>query len=168
MTMAPWMAEAMKEHDKGIQETKGAQHNKAILGYWKEAGIKGVSDDETPWCAAFVNAMLARAKIPGTGKANAKSFIGWGTKLDKPVPGCIVVLDRPPVAWQGHVGFFVSADPHRDTVTLLGGNQGDRVSIASFKASRVNSYWWPKGFTLTNNAFDPKSIKGVLDNPSDR
>jgi len=48
--------------------------------------------------------------------------------------GCIVVLQRgsPP---NGHVGFFVGAENGR--VRLLGGNQSDRVSIASFDGADV-------------------------------
>ena len=37
----------------------------------------------------------------------------------------------------GHVGFFVGYDAVRELVQLLGGNQGNAVSIASFPAERI-------------------------------
>jgi hypothetical protein len=37
----------------------------------------------------------------------------------------------------GHVGFFAGYDAVREIVQLLGGNQEDAVSIASFPAERI-------------------------------
>ena len=37
----------------------------------------------------------------------------------------------------GHVGLFAGMDHDSGTVRLLGGNQGDAVSIATFPADRV-------------------------------
>ncbi len=39
----------------GTKEIKGQNHNQRIVDYAKEAGIKGINDDETPWCSIFAN-----------------------------------------------------------------------------------------------------------------
>lgn len=47
----------------------------------------------------------------------------------------------------GHVGFFVASlgDNH---IRVLGGNQSDAVTIATFRRSSVLSYRWPVGHDL--------------------
>jgi hypothetical protein len=47
-------------------EIKGPRHNPLILQFWKGIKRGGIKDDETPWCAAFVGAMLERAGIKST------------------------------------------------------------------------------------------------------
>ena len=42
----------------------------------------------------------------------------------------------------GHVGFVVGEDD-KGNILLLGGNQGNRVSIASFPKTRITAYVWP-------------------------
>lgn len=136
-----WVLHALGE--LYTHEVAGAQNNPRIVHYWIEAGADGVKDDETPWCAAFVGAMLKRGEMKGSAKGNAKSYLDWGVAITEPVFGAVVVLNRPPNDWQGHVAFAVGADAAG--VHLLGGNQGDRVSIARFDRSRVAGVRWPSG-----------------------
>ncbi|GAB1717048.1 MAG: hypothetical protein NTAFB05_20900 [Nitrobacter sp.] len=84
----------------------------------------------TPWCAAFANAVLGASGIKGTGKANARSFLDWGTPTDNPSEGDIVVFRRGNSSWQGHVAFFVGFDGDGN-IKVLGGNQHDHVSITT-------------------------------------
>ena len=83
-----------------------------------------------------------------SGKANARSYETWGRRLNSPALGCVVVLSRPPHAWQGHVGFYLGTDRARRLVQIIGGNQSDAVSIASFSLDRVLGYRWPAGEAL--------------------
>jgi hypothetical protein len=39
----------------GLKEIRGEEHNPVILKFFKEIGHSWVQDDETAWCAAFVN-----------------------------------------------------------------------------------------------------------------
>jgi len=96
-----WLAVARAE--LGVRELPGTPDNPRIIKYWNDAKLASVADgqDEVPWCAAFVGAMLARSQIPHSGKANARSYEAWGRKLNSPVLGCVVVFSRPPHAWQG-------------------------------------------------------------------
>ncbi len=138
-----WLAHARAE--LGVKEFPGPADNPRILKYWTDAGMANVADgqDEVPWCAAFVGAMLARSKLAHSGKANARSYANWGRRLNSPVLGCVVVLSRPPHAWQGHVGFYVGQSKSRRVTTIIGGNQSDSVSVASFSNERIIGYRWP-------------------------
>lgn len=168
MSSAPvWYELSMGE--LGVLESPGAADNPKVLAYAKDAGIdKIVNADSVPWCAAFVGAMLHRAGIQGSGKANAKSYLQWGVRLNGPVLGCVVVLDRPPHDWQGHVGFYVGR-PSIGKIRLLGGNQGDMVCQADFDSGRINQFRWPVGLPIQPMWVGPIPVTGpVLTNPSDR
>lgn len=138
-----WLALARAE--LGVRELPGTPDNPRIIKYWNDAKLASVADgqDEVPWCAAFVGAMLARSQIPHSGKANARSYEAWGRKLNSPVLGCVVVFSRPPHSWQGHVAFYLGSNPRAGLVQVLGGNQSDAVSIASFHMDRVVAWRWP-------------------------
>lgn len=122
----------------GTQEWPGAQHNPVIVEFAAAAGAAWVQDDETPWCASFVGAVLAQVGLPNTGKLNARSYLDWGDRVQVPdaQPGDIVVFWRGARdGWQGHVGFLVGWDG--DNPIVLGGNQGDAVSIKPYPRNRL-------------------------------
>ena len=137
MTEPAWLIEARK--NLGVKETKGGVHTPEVLKYWKDIKRGGIKDDETPWCAAFVGAMLERVGVKSTRFESAKSYLDWGQLLALPVVGCIVIFTRE---GGGHVGFVVGRDT-KGNLLVLGGNQGDEVNIRSFPVSRVTGYRWP-------------------------
>lgn len=122
---------ALKE--KGQHEVLGASHNARIVEYHTATSL-GASDDETPWCASFVNWVLQQEGITGTNSAAARSFVKWGVESELEL-GALVVLKRGTKAWQGHVGFLYSSSD--EYVELLGGNQSDSVNVTRFKRSDV-------------------------------
>lgn len=128
----------------GLREVKGVQHAPEILQMWKDIRRGGIKDDETPWCAAFVGAMLERSGIESSRFEAAKSYLAWGEKLVSPVPGCVVVFSR-----EGgfHVGFVVGNDA-AGNLMVLGGNQSDEVNIRSFNRARAIGYRYPAGETI--------------------
>lgn len=138
----PWFKIAMAEI--GVREVKGNKHNPRIGQYHSAtigAGVKHLAD-ETPWCSSFVNWCMTRCSYNGTRSKRARSWLEWGEELEQPRRGCIVVLSRGPAALGlGHVGFF--DERLGDLVRLLGGNQGNRVSVAGYAADRILSYRWP-------------------------
>lgn len=164
-----WLSHARGE--LGVKEFTGSPDNPAIIKYWNDAGLASVADgqDEVPWCAAFVGAMLKRANLQGSGKANARSYEGWGRKLLSPVLGCVVVLSRPPNAWQGHVGFYISSDRAKRLIRLIGGNQSDSVSTADFSIDRIVSLRWPASQTIVPEWVGPISSvsSGPMSNRED-
>lgn len=136
----PWMGSAYRAI--GIKEIKGSKHHPDIVQYWKDIKRGGIKNDETPWCAAYVGAMLERNGIRSSRFESAKSYLDWGVKLDKPVDGCVVVFTR---SGGGHVGFVVG-QTKTGNLLVLGGNQGDAVNIKEFKRNRVKGYRYPVGF----------------------
>lgn len=149
MYECPWLAEARK--CIGQKEIYGPRHNAWIVSLWKFLGLP-FRDDETPWCAAFVGATLEKCGIKSTKSAAARSYQNWGVKIDKPIPGCIVVFWRGnPNGYSGHVG-FVTGQTRAGHLVVLGGNQGDAVSEAAFSVDRVVSYRWPLGVPVPKEA----------------
>lgn len=139
MSEPKWLAEARAL--VGLKEIVGSRHEKKVVQFFADAGHAWVKDDETAWCAAFVNAMLAKAGVKGTGSLAARSFLKWGEKLKAPKPGCIVVFKRGNSSWQGHVAFFIRTVGA--SIEVLGGNQGNAVSIAKYPKSKLLGYRWP-------------------------
>ena len=132
----------------GVAEIKGPHHNSAIIDLLDIADgaddgkpLQGIADDETPWCATFVSAVLELAGIVSTRSAWARSYLGWGEEMAAPALGAIAVLERGPTS--GHVAFVVGRQGS-DQIMLLGGNQSDMVRISAFPVSRVLAYRWPK------------------------
>lgn len=121
----------------GIKEIPGAENNSIIVGWLKLVGLENASD-ETAWCSAFINGVLAECGLLGTGKATARSFLHWGLSVkDDAVPGDIVVLERGSEAWQGHVGIFMQYSKTGSSVLVRGGNQGNTVSEVWFDTTKI-------------------------------
>lgn len=151
MTEPLWLTNAREL--VGLTEIVGSRNEPKIVEFFKEAGHPEVKDDDTAWCAAFIGAMLCRAGWASSGALNARSYEHYGTKLDKPVPGCITVFQRGNSGWEGHVAFFLR--DLGDRIEVLGGNQSNSVSIAREPKSALLAYRWPS----------VRSIKGTLPAP---
>lgn len=123
--------------EMNVKEVKGKNHNPRIIQYHKVTSL-GASTDEIPWCSSFANFIVKRCGVEGTGSAMARSWENWGESLDKPIPGCLVVLKRGDNPLYGHVTFFLYET--KKNIYCLGGNQGDSVAISSYSKSRVVCY----------------------------
>lgn len=134
-----WLAIARLE--LGVAEIPGEDHHARILEYHWATSLKATAD-EVPWCAAFACWCLEKASIDSPRSAAARDFLRWGVELAEPRPGCLVVLRRGSLAWQGHVTFFDGwAGPGK--MLGLGGNQLNRVNVQTFAAADVLGYRWP-------------------------
>lgn len=127
----------------GIAEVPGSMANPAIMAMLK-LDAEWPEDDAVPWCSAFVNACAFLRGLERTKSLRARSWLQVG----EPVPlahasgNCVVILSRG--KWQpgpevikapGHVGVYMG---HTEThVTLLGGNQGNRVSVRDYPRARL-------------------------------
>jgi uncharacterized protein (TIGR02594 family) len=123
----------------GQKEISGKVDNPRIVNYAKESGITGVSNDEVPWCSNFVNWVAFKAGLKRSNKANARSWLLIGQKVDEaPEPGDVVIFWREkPDSWKGHVGFFLGYSKNLARVYCLGGNQGNQVSISAYPSDTV-------------------------------
>jgi uncharacterized protein (TIGR02594 family) len=138
MSVKPsWLVEAEKYI--GLKEISGPKNNSTVVDFWKRIHLSGISNDEVPWCSAFVGAVLENVGMKSTRSGLAKSYLNWGIALKTPVLGCIVVFTRK---GGGHVGFVVGKDKNGN-LYVLGGNQSDAVNIKLFKTDNVVGYRWP-------------------------
>lgn len=137
-----WLVEARKYI--GTREVKGPMHDSKIVSWWRAIKRGGIKDDEAPWCAAFVGAMLENVGLMSSRFESAKSYLDWGIKLASPEVGCIVVFQRD---GGGHVGFVVGRDAVNHLM-VLGGNQADEVNVRAFDRSRVVGYRWPRAVPM--------------------
>jgi uncharacterized protein (TIGR02594 family) len=139
----PWIPIALAE--LGQAEVPGPGSNPRIVEYLRSTSLNRTeaSRDETAWCSAFVNWCVERAGFAGTDSAWALNWQHWGRPSDPPRIGCITVITRDPDC--GHVGFYLGEKLVEGArrVTLLGGNQGNRVCAADFPRERVVAFREP-------------------------
>jgi uncharacterized protein (TIGR02594 family) len=151
----------------GTREAAGAANSATIMGWAKTLGTKVLgmvyNADSVPWCGLFVATCFAEDVIPAAPIAvRAKAWADWGLNLraDRLAPGAVLVFERP---GGGHVGFYVGEDA--TAYHVLGGNQGDRVSIMRLEKSRCVARRWPVGRPVHGGPVKMTAIAGI---PSSR
>lgn len=127
----PWLVIARGE--LGVKEVIGNKDNPRIVAYHQTCTLKA-TDDETPWCSAFVNWCITQAGLIGTNSAAAISWLKWGREipLEDAQAGDIAIFSR---SGGNHVTFHLSHD--ESSLDGLGGNQSDEVNIASQSLTRL-------------------------------
>ncbi len=129
----------------GMSEKAGKIHNQNVVKLFHELGYKNINNDETPWCAAFINYCAKHIGAHYPSGLRAKSWLTVGENTKEPKPGDVVVFWRnSKKSSSGHVGLYISES--KDFVYCLGGNQGDKVQICPFPKERILQYR-----KLTNN-----------------
>lgn len=124
----------------GVREAPGTKNNPEIITWIRdELGFDWYTKDEIPWCAGFVNWCLKQAGEATTNSLMARSFVNYGNKI-KPTKGAILVFRRGK-APSGHVGFYVGET--KTHFRVLGGNQGDSVSIKPYPKDELLAVRWP-------------------------
>lgn len=157
----------------GTKEVVGNGNSPIIMAWALETGVKGYSGDAVPWCGLFMAVVALRAgRKPVEGPLWALNWGGFGVAVDQPGLGDVLTFLRD---GGGHVGIYIGED--RGTAAnngedaayhVLGGNQGDQVSIIRvlkkrMKAARRPAYTQqplgvkpyllkPKGTPSTNEA----------------
>jgi uncharacterized protein (TIGR02594 family) len=119
----------------GTIETPGKGDNPTILAWAKETGLGRVyTADAIPWCGLFMAVVAKRAaKSFPTSPLWALSWSKFGVEAGQPRLGDILTFTRK---GGGHVGLYVGED--RGAYHVLGGNQGDAVSIARLDKARLH------------------------------
>lgn len=143
-TIAPspipsWIRLAQREI--GVKETRGGETQR-ILEYFKATSLHA-TEDEVPWCSAFVNWIMRECKMERSGSAAARSWLAYGKRLGYFKKYSIVVIRRGNSSWQGHVGFAME-DIGSGYIRVLGGNQSDSVKYSNYPKSSVLDYVWPR------------------------
>jgi uncharacterized protein (TIGR02594 family) len=140
----------------GIVETPGDADNPKIMAmantiaqHYPEmsAYCAQYTHDSVPWCGLTVAYCMTMAGIrPVFGPTDTDKFLwaqawddpSFGTKLDQPVPGCVVVMTR---SGGGHVTLYESTSG--SNYICRGGNQGDAINTSSYPKSSVIALVWP-------------------------
>jgi uncharacterized protein (TIGR02594 family) len=141
----PWLHTAIGEI--GVKEAVRGD-NPRILEYHRATTL-GAREDVVPWCSAFACWCMhggGAFVVPPDGiasprSARARDWLPWGVEVE-PCVGAVVVMRRGGNPVQGHVGFLLDWRDH--FVTVIGGNQHDRVSVETFMDTRVLGYRMPK------------------------
>lgn len=127
----------------GLLEHRDSDNNPDILKWAHELGGK-VEDvytaDSIPWCGLFVGIVVMRARGIHEVVKDPLWALNWGTygvKAECAKLGDILTFIRRTSEGKkaGHVAFYVGED--NEAYHILGGNQGDRVSIARMKKDRL-------------------------------
>lgn len=137
-----WMREAYRF--MGLKEVAGPGSNPTILGWAQKLGgwIAGYfKDDDIAWCGLFqahcIGSTLPNEPLP----SNPLGALNWsslGKELQSPALGAILTFRRQ---GGGHVGQYVGED--KDAYHVLGGNQGNSVSITRVEKGRLEDIRWP-------------------------
>jgi len=154
MEQPEWLARAWDE--LGQREIAGSADNARIRAFFRDVGHGAVLRDEVAWCAAFVGACLERAGHASTRSLMARSYLRWGERVDEGQLGAIAVLSRGSNPSLGHVGFLVGETSRH--VLLLGGNQGDAVSVVAYPKTRLLGLRWPQVTTKDDAADDDTAL----------
>lgn len=141
MRTIPTSAFSLAQRYVGVKEFPGHVANPVILAMLQlDAGWP--QDDDVAWCSAFVNWITWMLRLPRSKNLRARSWLLIGEGIsDARIAEAgfdVVILKRggggqpgPEVLEAtGHVGFFAGYDGNK--VLVLGGNQGDAVSVAAF------------------------------------
>lgn len=126
----------------GVQEVVGAGSDPRILRWVKRMGgwiASWYTNDDTPWCAVFMNQCFFEAGIQAPYSLAARSYETWGVALEEPTLGAVVVFKR---AGGGHVGLYVG-ERADGTLRVLGGNQSNKVSETWIGKDRLVAIRWP-------------------------
>ncbi|MBK8199244.1 MAG: TIGR02594 family protein [Acidobacteria bacterium] len=123
----------------GTLEGPGAEDNPVIMGWAREVGVPAIADaftsDAVPWCGLWAAVIAHRAGKPVNANALwARSWLRWGFKVaGDPKLGDVLIFRRGETS--GHVALYVGEDAKHFHV--LGGNQGDAVSIIRIEKDRL-------------------------------
>lgn len=132
----PWIHAARRY--LGVREIPGPATS-PVIGKWLHALRAYWTDDETPWCGALPAIVMQECGLAYP-KAwyRARAWLDWGEPCSAAL-GAVAIFER---GGGGHVGFVVGKD-HMSRLMILGGNQGNRVSIAPFEWGRLLGCRWP-------------------------
>ena len=133
------LVEALRHH--GVRERAGSASNPAILAWAAELGLaEAYRADATPWCGLFLGLVAHRTGKPQPAAPLwALSWAAWEEPAPVPMLGDVLVFRRP---GGGHVGLYAGEDG--EAYHVLGGNQGDRVSIARLAKARLAAARHPR------------------------
>jgi uncharacterized protein (TIGR02594 family) len=158
----PWMIEASRL--RGLREGPGGSDSPIIMSWAHALDVDATyTGDDIAWCGLFTGHCIASGLPDELLPARLLSARAWRAFGQSVMPqfGAVLVFWRgDPNGWQGHVGFCWAWD---DThFHVLGGNQGDSVSVTRIPKNRLIEARWPKS-TAPRNILRRASAAGILE-----
>lgn len=162
--------EALKT--EGLHESRDREQ---LISFMKSAG-KGYIDPSNAWCASFVNAVLQKTGIKGTGSAAAGSFHSWGNKVEdaSSVSKADVLVNYRRSPRTGMIGSHVTmatGEVKRDKagrithIETIGGNEKNKVTKEWKSFGEVQKNWAIRRSAVEGlPEEDQRKIKGELNN----
>jgi uncharacterized protein (TIGR02594 family) len=140
-TSKPVYAEAKKWEGKSAKKNRGELKNLMAAGN----NNTPVDPVRIPWCAGFVNAILARSGYETSGSLMARSFLNYGVVIKEPTIGDIVITKRGSNQMAGHVGFFEGYEWFEGVkyIKVYGGNTAKSVQVGYFPVNQILGYRKP-------------------------
>lgn len=92
------------------------------------------------WCARFMNMVLEKSGLRGTGSNMARSFASYGRRVSGPQVGAIAVMSRG--RGGGHVGIVSGVDRSGNPI-IISGNYNRRVAESVYSRGRIYAYVMP-------------------------
>ena len=132
----------------GLFEVARKENNPKIVAMFTSMHKEWRFSDATSWCSAFINWCCIQARVKGSGRLDARSWLrmGEGVELADAIPGDVVVFwrgasDHEPIyagasLYKGHVGFYINK-PDRSGINVFGGNQSDMAKISRYPKNRL-------------------------------
>ncbi len=149
-SLAPWMTVAQgeigqKEYSPGWNPRIKEYQSTSVLSYFIDDGGPG---RRNAWCACFVSWALQKVGVTplsGYGAMRASEYLTYGDGVNSPIFGAIAIQGK------SHVGFVYGVGTGGQ-VAMLGGNQGDAVSVNFYSAKAAGNltYRWPTGLPRTS------------------
>ncbi len=142
--MPPWLEEMHRR--KGLHEKR----DNRTLSEWLKRGLYLGNPARLPWCGDAVETCFAVTMPHEPLPINpfwAQSWAKFGVEVD-PIVGAVGVIRWS--AKTGHVGFVSRVSS--DRIWMLGGNQSDAITNASFPRAKFIAFRWPKSFPITRYA----------------
>jgi uncharacterized protein (TIGR02594 family) len=118
--------------------------------HWRGRTAKEIGLPSQLWCADFMNFVLSHAGGRGTKSRAARSFLQYGTTLDGPRVGAIVIFQRGGPN-SGHVGVVRGTDGEGNPI-VVSGNHGNTVMQATYPKAKVIAYVMPPNYLLEDMA----------------
>ncbi len=128
----------------GVKEIPGAKSNPVILNMAQQLGLGEIyKNDDTSWCGLFMSFLFKITNKPfpdlkgdAFNYLRAAWFIGYGNPVTRgdEMLGDVLIFKRD---GGHHVGLYIAES--ENTFFVLGGNQGNQVSISEIKKTRLTS-----------------------------
>lgn len=152
-TLPPWMYELVRR--MGLHESRDKAELVSFLKIGKFLGDPA----KLPWCGDAVESAIVKT-LPDERVPSAPFFAqNWQTfgKRVEPMVGAVGVIRWSASA--GHVGFVSKVTG--STISMVGGNQSNAITNASFPRSKFIAFRWPLTFPVrAYPAFTGATIDG--------